>query len=69
MVEIMEREGEDKVNEYMLAIKNITKLEPNSVYMVDFNSNIISFETIRKYLKILNEQCKQYNITFILGKW
>lgn len=57
------------MNEYMLAIKNITKLEPNSAYMLDFNSNIISFETIREYLKILNEQCKQYNITFILGKW
>ena len=48
MVGIMERKGEDKVNEYMLAIKNITKLEPNSVYMLDFNSNIVSSETIRK---------------------
>lgn len=65
----MERECEDKVNEHMLAIRNITKLEPNSVYEVDFNSNIVSLETLSKYLKSLNEQCKQYNITFIPGKW
>ena len=57
------------MNEYMLAIKNITKLEPNSVYVVDFNSNIVSLTTLSKYLKSLNEQCKQYNITFIPGKW
>lgn len=69
MVEIMEREGENKVNEHILAIRNITKLEPNSVYTVDFNSNIVSLETLRKYLEALNEQCKQYNITFIPGKW
>ena len=53
----------------MLAIKNITKLESNSVYVVDFNSNIVSLETLSKYLRNLNEQCKQYNITFIPGKW
>ena len=53
----------------MLAIKNITKLESNSVYAVDFNSNIVSLETLRKYLEILNEQCKPYNILFIPGKW
>ena len=53
----------------MLAIKNITKLEPNSVYVVDFNSNIVSLKTLSEYLKSLNEQCKQYNITFIPGKW
>lgn len=69
MVEIMERQGEDKVNEHMLAIRNITKLEPNSVYAVDFNRNIISSEPLSKYLEILNEQCKKYNITFIPGKW
>lgn len=53
----------------MLAIRNITKLETNSVYAVDFNSNIITSETLSKYLGILNEQCKQYSITFIPGKW
>ena len=57
------------MNEVMLAIKNITKLEPNSAYAVDFNSNIVSLETLSKYLGSLNEQCKQYNITFIPGKW
>ena len=57
------------MNENMLAIKNITKLESNSVYVVDFNSNIVSLETLSKYLSSLNEQCKQYNITFIPGKW
>ena len=57
------------MNEHMLAIKNITKLEPNSVYVVDFNSNIVSLESFSKYLRNLNEQCKQYNITFIPGKW
>lgn len=65
----MEREGEDKVNDAMLTIKNITKLEPNSVYTVDFNSNIVSLETLSRYIGKLNEQCKQYNITFIPGKW
>lgn len=64
----MERKGEDKVNEHMLTVKNITKLEPNSVYAVDFNSNIITLENLVKYLGSLNEQCKKYNITFILGK-
>ena len=53
----------------MLTIKNITKLEPNSVYAVDFNINSVSSEALRKYLEILNEQCKKYNITFIPGKW
>ena len=57
------------MNEHMLTIKNITKLEPNSVYAVDFNSDIITLENLVKYLGSLNEQCKQYNITFILGKW
>ena len=53
----------------MLAIKNITKLEPNSVYAVDFNNNIISLKALGDYLRELNKQCKQYNITFIPGKW
>ena len=57
------------MNEAMLAIKNVTKLEPNSVYAVDFNSNIVSLEAFSRYLGNLNEQCKQYNITFIPGKW
>lgn len=57
------------MNEVMLAIKNITKLESNSVYAVDFNSNIVSAETVHKYLRNLNEQCKPYNILFVPGKW
>lgn len=57
------------MNEHMLWIKNITKLENNSVYAVDFNVNIVSPETLKKYLEALNEQCKPYNILFIPGKW
>lgn len=57
------------MNEAMLSIKNIAKLESNSVYVVDFNSNTITFDTLSKYLRSLNEQSQQYNITFIPGKW
>ena len=57
------------MNDDMLTIKNITKLEPNSVYAVDANRNFDSLEVLCQYLKKLNEQCEPYNITFILGKW
>lgn len=57
------------MNEHMLSIKNITKLESNSVYVVDFNRNIVSAETMCRYLRNINEQCKPYNILFIPGKW
>ena len=43
------------MNEQMLGIKNITKLEPNNVYAVDFNSNVITLENLVKYLGSLNE--------------
>ena len=57
------------MKEVMLSIKNITKLENNSVYAIDFDSRIISAEALFQHLRILNEKCKPYNIIFIPGKW